>query len=67
MEDATANNASSGFQIPRYDQLRQSYDMKWLEEKEKFHAQLKENFQAMIFACICNTRRRPMWRTVRYF
>jgi len=47
MEDATANNASTGFQIPRYDQLRQSYDMKWLEEKEKFHAQLKENFQAL--------------------
>ena len=43
MEDATANNASSGFQIPRYDQLRQTYDMKWLEEKEKFNNQLKEN------------------------
>ena len=47
MEDTTANNASTGFQIPRYDQLRQSYDMKWLEEKEKFNNQLKENFQAL--------------------
>jgi len=47
MEDITASDKSTGFQIPRYDQLRQSYDMKWLEEKEKFNNQLKENFQAV--------------------
>ena len=46
MED-TSNNESTRFQIPSYDKLKQSYDIKWLEEKEKFNNQLKENFQAL--------------------
>jgi len=36
------------FNIPSWDELNKLYDAKWLEEKEKFHNQLKENFRAII-------------------
>jgi len=39
---------TTGFKIPRYDELLRSYDNKWLEEKEKFHNKLKENFQVIV-------------------
>ena len=41
------NLENVGFQIPRFDNLRKTYDIKWQEEKEKFYDQLKENFQAL--------------------
>jgi hypothetical protein len=34
--------------IPSWDTLHQKYEEKWLEEKAKFHNQLKENFQALV-------------------
>lgn len=34
--------------IPSWDDLRQTYDAKWQEEREKFHDQLKENFKALV-------------------
>ena len=34
--------------LPSWDTLRQTYDEKWLEEKEKFHTQLRENFRALV-------------------
>ena len=47
MDDNTNTQESAGFQIPRYDELRRTYDGKWLEDKEKFYSQLKENFQGL--------------------
>lgn len=41
-------SANATYTIPRYDDLRKKYDGKWLEEKEKFQNQLKENFQVII-------------------
>ena len=35
------------YSIPTWEDLRRVYDAKWLEEKEKFHNQLKENFKAL--------------------
>ena len=40
-------DANRSYNIPTWEDLRHLYDEKWLEEKEKFHAQLKENFQAL--------------------
>ena len=42
------NSENSTYAIPRYDELKRQYDGKWLEEKEKFQNQLKENFQGII-------------------
>jgi hypothetical protein len=41
-------SANATYAIPLYDDLRKKYDGKWLEEKEKFQNQLKENFQVII-------------------
>jgi hypothetical protein len=42
------NSENSTYTIPQYDELKRQYDGKWLEEKEKFQNQLKENFQGII-------------------
>ena len=42
------NSENSTYAIPQYDELKRQYDGKWLEEKEKFQNQLKENFQGII-------------------
>ncbi len=42
------NSENPGFKLPRYDELRHSYDSKWQEEKEKFYNKLKENFQVLV-------------------
>ena len=36
------------YKIPIWSDLQRQYDAKWLEEKEKFHNQLKDNFQAVV-------------------
>ena len=45
MAENIDNNSS--YKIPKYDALRQTYDGKWMEEKEKFYNKLKENFQSL--------------------
>ena len=42
------NNENNAYSIPTWEDLRRVYDAKWLEEKEKFHNQLKENFRALV-------------------
>ena len=39
---------NSTYGIPTWDDLRRVYDAKWLEEKEKFHNQLKDNFRGLV-------------------
>ena len=34
--------------IPSWDELRRKYDNKWLEKKEAFWKQLKENFSVLV-------------------
>jgi len=34
--------------IPAWDELRRMYDVKWLEEKEKFQSKLRENFECLV-------------------
>ena len=34
--------------IPAWDELRRAYDVKWLEEKEKFQSELRENFHCLV-------------------
>ena len=41
------NDETTKFKVPAWDELRRHYDTKWLEEKEKFQNQLKENFQGL--------------------
>ena len=52
MDNASAslleNNENNAYSIPTWEDLRRVYDAKWLEEKEKFHNQLKENFRALV-------------------
>ncbi len=49
MEQALLDEQNeTSFRIPAWDELRRSYDAKWLVEKDKFHNQLKENFQALV-------------------
>ena len=38
------NDGNDNYAIPMWEDLRRVYDAKWEEEKEKFHNQLKENF-----------------------
>ena len=33
--------------IPSWDSLQSSYGVKWQEEKDKFHRQLRDNFQGL--------------------
>ena len=47
MEPLLQNDANE-FNIPSWEELRNVYHTKWLEEKEKFHNQLKENFSALV-------------------
>ena len=47
MQDCLLNNDAQSYTIPRWSDLQGLYDAKWQEEKEKFHNQLKENFQAL--------------------
>ena len=39
---------NSMFKIPMWDDLSRIYESKWLEKKEEFQNQLKENFRAMV-------------------
>ena len=48
MQDRLVENDAQSFTIPRWSDLQTIYDTKWMEEKEKFHNQLKENFQALV-------------------
>ena len=41
------SNENSAYSIPTWEDLRRIYDAKWLDEKDKFHNQLKENFIAL--------------------
>jgi hypothetical protein len=41
------SNENSAYSIPTWEDLRRVYDAKWLDEKDKFHNQLKENFIAL--------------------
>ena len=36
------------YRVPTWDDLSKLYDSKWLEEKEKFQNQLKENFRVLV-------------------
>ena len=47
MEQPLLEEEDHSFKIPAWNQLRRNYDSRWEEEKEKFHNQLKENFQAL--------------------
>jgi hypothetical protein len=42
------NDENRSYIIPTWDDLRSVYDAKWLEQKEKFHTQLKDNFRALV-------------------
>ena len=44
---ALLNEEHRDYSIPSWDDLRRVYDAKWLEEKEKFHNQLKDNFKGL--------------------
>ena len=39
---------NENYAIPTWDNLSKRYDAKWLEEKDKFHNQLKENFRVLV-------------------
>ncbi len=47
MQQSLIDNDAQSYTIPRWSDLQGIYDAKWQEEKEKFHNQLKENFQAL--------------------
>ena len=47
LRDVAPPTRGDEFKIPTWENLRRSYDAKWLEEKEKFHDQLKENFRGL--------------------
>ena len=47
MQESLLDNDTQSYTIPRWNDLQGLYDAKWQEEKEKFHSQLKENFQAL--------------------
>ena len=47
MQDRLIDNDAQSYTIPRWSDLQGLYDAKWQEEKDKFHNQLKENFQAL--------------------
>ena len=42
------NDENRTYSIPTWDDLRNIYDAKWMEEKEKFHNQLKDNFRGLV-------------------
>ena len=42
------NDENRTYSIPTWDDLRNVYDAKWMEEKEKFHNQLKDNFRGLV-------------------
>ena len=44
---ALLHDENINYNIPSWDDLRSVYDAKWLEEKDKFHNQLKDNFKAL--------------------
>jgi hypothetical protein len=48
MQDQLIQNDGLSYMIPRWGDLQGIYNAKWEEEKEKFHNQLKENFQALV-------------------
>ena len=39
---------SKKISIPAWEELRRAYDVKWLEEKEKFQGELRENFDCLV-------------------
>ena len=43
-----ANVSNEEYTIPTWDELSRMYDAKWLQEKEKFHEHLKENFRNLV-------------------
>ena len=43
-----ANVSNEEYAIPTWDELSRMYDTKWLQEKEKFHEHLKENFRNLV-------------------
>lgn len=43
-----ANVSNEEYAIPTWDELSRMYDAKWLQEKEKFHEHLKENFRNLV-------------------
>jgi len=43
-----ANVSNEEYVIPTWDELSRMYDTKWLQEKEKFHEHLKENFRNLV-------------------
>ena len=47
MDDPLITN-TEGFAIPSWDELHRQYEEKWLEEREKFFSQLKENFRGLV-------------------
>ena len=46
-ENSTETSRQDAFPIPNWRELSHLYDTKWQEEKDKFHSQLRENFQAL--------------------
>ena len=47
-EEALLTDENSQYGIPAWDELRLTYEAKWLSEKEKFQNQLKENFRILV-------------------
>jgi hypothetical protein len=48
LKNTDANVPNEEYAIPAWDELSRMYDAKWLQEKEKFHEHLKENFRNLV-------------------
>ena len=47
-DEPLLDNDNAEYGIPAWEDLRLTYESKWLSEKEKFQNQLKENFRILV-------------------